>query len=162
MMKHHMMVILIMNHMNLGLVVGKRSGSGWIYGLETPLLQITPRLFSYTIDKNANVTTYFPRVGSSIVCAAIFRRNPLEEKEFQLLYMLVELEAVYISVSGKDRRVWAMSTDGSFTFSSFFKSPVERPSVASLGVACGISRPLQGLGLRLECSTQGNLIYRQS
>lgn len=99
--------------------------------METPLLQITPRLFSNAIDKNANVRTYFSRVGSSIVCALIFRRNPLEEKEFQLLYMLVELEAVYISVSGKDRRVWAMSTDGSLSISSFFKSPVERPFVAS-------------------------------
>lgn len=73
-----------------------------------------PRLFSCAIDKNANVSSYFSRVGSSVVWAPIFTINLPEEEDVQLLSMLVELEAVYIPVFGKDRRVWSVSTDGSF------------------------------------------------
>ena len=64
-----------------------------------------PRLFSCAVDKNANVRNYFSRVGNSVVWAPIVRRSPSEEEEFQLLGMLTELEEMYISVSGKDKRV---------------------------------------------------------
>lgn len=84
-----------------------------------------PRLFSCAIDKNAKVSSYFSRVGSSFVWAPIFRRNLPEEEDVQLLSMLVELEAVYIPVFGKDRRVWSVSTDGSFCLFFLSESSTE-------------------------------------
>lgn len=80
-----------------------------------------PRLFSCAVDKNANMRNYFSRVGNSVVWAPIFRRNISEEEELQLFYMLAELEEVYIPVSGKDRRVRTVSTDGSLCLFFLYK-----------------------------------------
>lgn len=81
-----------------------------------------PELFNCASNKYAKVIDYVERRGDSIVWGPVFRRSLNEVEEGQFHSQLTSIANVFISINGKDRRIWMATNDGMFSVSSFFTS----------------------------------------
>ena len=77
-----------------------------------PLAAQFPDLTKYAMDKEATVSSYLETIGSGsqLIWSPIFRRNPKENEESQLLLLLNVLSSIFIP-GEQDERVWTSSRE---------------------------------------------------
>eukprot|EP00268_Persea_americana_P032086 TRINITY_DN31428_c1_g1_i1.p1 TRINITY_DN31428_c1_g1~~TRINITY_DN31428_c1_g1_i1.p1 ORF type:complete len:108 (-),score=14.36 TRINITY_DN31428_c1_g1_i1:164-487(-) len=77
-----------------------------------------PNLFRYAKTEEALVSDV-ERDGVRIRWGPTFRRNLSVVEETQVCSLLSLIDDVYLSLDGRDSRIWPYSTDGSFSIASF-------------------------------------------